>query len=319
MTLLSEGSPPPAKSGRWPSAFIQRLKRAHGRKLVIALPYLWLVLLFLLPFLIVFNISLTELALAIPPYTDLISWTEGRLDIALNFANYLQLVDDPLYVDAYLQSLQIAAVATLCCLLIGYPLAWAVAHSKASTRNILLLLVILPSWTSFLIRVYAWMGILKNNGVLNNVLLWLGVIDQPLVILHTNLAVYIGIVYSYLPFMVLPIYTALTRLDYSLVEASLDLGAKPLKTFFSVIVPLTRGGIIAGSMLVFIPAVGEFVIPELLGGPDSIMIGRVLWQEFFNNRDWPVASAIATIMLLLLIIPILWFHKHQNKEMGGQR
>lgn len=204
------------------------------------------------------------------------------------------------------------------CLIIGYPLAWAVAHSQPSTRNILLLLVILPSWTSFLIRVYAWMGILKNNGILNNFLLWLGVIDEPLIILHTNLAVYIGIVYSYLPFMVLPIYTALTRLDYSLVEASLDLGARPLKTFFHVIVPLTKGGIIAGSMLVFIPAVGEYVIPELLGGPDSIMIGRILWQEFFNNSDWPVASAVATIMLLLLIVPIMWFHKHQNKSAGDQ-
>lgn len=238
------------------------------------------------------------------------------MSITLNLGNFLQLTDDPLYFEAYLQSLQIAGVSTICCLLLGYPLAWAVAHSKPSTRNILLLLVILPSWTSFLIRVYAWMGILKNNGVLNNVLLWLGVIDQPLTILHTNLAVYIGIVYAYLPFMVLPIYTALTRIDYSLVEASLDLGARPLKTFFSIIVPLTKGGIIAGSMLVFIPAVGEFVIPELLGGPDSIMIGRVLWQEFFNNRDWPVASAVAIIMLLLLIVPIMWFHKHQQKSVG---
>ncbi len=320
MTMLAERTPPePPANGPGPlKAFFQRLQMAHGRKLVIAVPLLWLTLLFLLPFLIVFKISLAELALAVPPYTDLMSWADGKLDIALNFANYLQLTDDPLYLDAYLQSLQVAAVSTVCCLIIGYPLAWAVAHSKASTRNILLLLVILPSWTSFLIRVYAWMGILKNNGILNNFLLWLGVIDQPLVILHTNLAVYIGVVYSYLPFMVLPIYTALTRLDYSLVEASLDLGAKPLKTFFSVIVPLTRGGIIAGSMLVFIPAVGEFVIPELLGGPDSIMIGRVLWQEFFNNRDWPVASAVATVMLLLLILPIIWFHKHQNKEMGGR-
>lgn len=320
MTLFSEGTPPqPAIRSPGPlAALFRRLRMAHGRKLVIALPYLWLILLFLLPFLIVFKISLAEMARAIPPYTDLVSWADGQLQIALNFANYLQLTDDPLYIEAYLQSLQIAAVSTLCCLAIGYPLAWAVAHSKPSTRNILLLLVILPSWTSFLIRVYAWMGILKNNGILNNFLLWLGVIDQPLVILHTNLAVYIGIVYSYLPFMVLPIYTALIRLDYSLVEASLDLGARPLKTFFSVIVPLTRGGIIAGSMLVFIPAVGEFVIPELLGGLDSIMIGRVLWQEFFNNRDWPVASAVAIVMLLLLILPILWFHKHQNKEMGGQ-
>ncbi len=295
---------------------LQRLSLSQGRRLVIAFPYLWLILLFFLPFLIVFKISLAEMVRAIPPYSNLMSWADGQLSIALNLGNFLQLTDDPLYFDAWLQSLQVAGISTLCCLLLGYPLAWAVAHSSASTRNILLLLVILPSWTSFLIRVYAWMGILKENGVLNNVLLWLGVIDQPLTILHTNLAVYIGIVYAYLPFMVLPIYTALTRIDYSLVEAAQDLGARPLKTFFQVIVPLTKGGIIAGSMLVFIPAVGEFVIPELLGGPDSIMIGRVLWQEFFNNRDWPVASAVAITMLLILIVPILWFHKHQNKSVG---
>ncbi|QCR35812.1 putrescine ABC transporter permease PotH [Nissabacter sp. SGAir0207] len=314
MSLLSEQ---PAAASPQPGWFT-RLRRAHGRKLVIALPLIWLLLLFMLPFLIVFKISLAEMARAIPPYTELTSWADGVLSIALNFSNYLSLTEDPLYFDAYLQSLRVAAVSTLCCLAIGYPLAWAIAHSKPSSRNILLLLVILPSWTSFLIRVYAWMGILKNNGVLNNVLMWAGVIDQPLVILHTNLAVYIGVVYSYLPFMVLPIYTALTRLDYSLVEASMDLGARPLKTFFQVIVPLTKGGIIAGSMLVFIPAVGEYVIPELLGGPDSIMIGRVLWQEFFNNRDWPVASSVAIVMLLLLIVPILWFHKHQNRSLEAE-
>ena len=280
----------PAAQSKPPGGFklwLSQLQMKHGRKLVIALPYIWLILLFLLPFLIVFKISLAEMARAIPPYTELMEWADGQLSITLNLGNFLQLTDDPLYFDAYLQSLQVAAISTFCCLLIGYPLAWAVAHSKPSTRNILLLLVILPSWTSFLIRVYAWMGILKNNGVLNNFLLWLGVID-----------------------------TALIRIDYSLVEAALDLGARPLKTFFTVIVPLTKGGIIAGSMLVFIPAVGEFVIPELLGGPDSIMIGRVLWQEFFNNRDWPVASAVAIIMLLLLIVPIMWFHKHQQKSVG---
>lgn len=317
-TLFTSRSdrPPVQRVGKL-TAWLYSLRGVHGRKLVIALPYLWLICLFLLPFLTVFKISFAEMARAIPPFTDLVTWADDKLDIALNFANYFQLFDDPLYVDAYLQSLQIAAVSTLCCLLIGYPLAWAVAHSSSSTRNILLLLVILPSWTSFLIRVYAWMGILKENGVLNNVLLWLGVIDHPLIILHTNTAVYIGVVYSYLPFMVLPIYTALTRIDYSLVEAALDLGARPMKTFFKIIVPLTKGGIIAGSMLVFIPAVGEFVIPELLGGPDSIMIGRVLWQEFFNNRDWPVASAVAILMLLLLIVPIMLFHKYQNKELGA--
>ncbi|MES4612658.1 MAG: putrescine ABC transporter permease PotH [Ewingella sp.] len=317
MSFIS-AHPEPAKPPGGVKAWIGRMQQKHGRKLVILLPLVWFLLLFLLPFLIVFKISLAEMARAIPPYTDLVTFSDGMLDIALNLGNYISLTDDPLYIEAYLQSLEVAAISTVCCLLIGYPLAWAVAHSSKSMRNILLLLVILPSWTSFLIRVYAWMGILKDNGVLNNFLMWLHVIDQPLVILHTNLAVYIGIVYSYLPFMVLPIYTALTRLDYSLVEASLDLGARPLKTFFKVIMPLTKGGIIAGSMLVFIPAVGEYVIPELLGGPDSIMIGRILWQEFFNNRDWPVASAVAVIMLLLLIMPILWFHKYQNKELGDK-
>lgn len=316
MTMVSPipEAQPPGK-GR---AFINRIRQAHGRKLVILLPLVWFLLLFALPFLIVLKISFADIARAIPPYTDLMSWTDGVLDIALNFSNYIQLTDDPLYIESYLQSLEVAAISTLLCLAIGYPLAWAIAHSKPATRNILLLLVILPSWTSFLIRVYAWMAILKDNGVLNNFLMWLGVIDQPLVILHTNLAVYIGIVYSYLPFMVLPIYTALTRMDYSLVEASLDLGARPFKTFVKVIVPLTKGGIIAGSMLVFIPAVGEYVIPELLGGPDSIMIGRILWQEFFNNRDWPVASSVAVVMLLLLILPIIWFHKYQNKALGDK-
>ena len=293
-----------------------RMKMLHGRKLVIALPYLWLILLFLLPFLIVLKISFADIARAIPPYTDLVTWADDQLNLVLNLGNYITLTDDPLYAEAYLTSLKVAGISTIICLLIGYPLAWAVAHSKPSMRTILLLLVILPSWTSFLVRVYALMVLLYNNGILNRFLMWLGVIDLPLVILYPNTAVYIGIVYCYLPFMVLPIYTALTRIDYSLVEASLDLGARPLKTFFSVIVPLTKGGIIAGSMLVFIPAVGEYVIPELLGGPDSIMIGRILWQEFFNNRDWPVASALAVIILLILILPIIWFHKHQNRELG---
>ena len=288
--------------------------RPGGRHAVIAAPYIWLLVFFLVPFLIVFKISFAEMQVAIPPYTDLVEWLDGKLTISLNLANYAYLIEDPLYVDAYLHSLEIAGISTLLCLLLGYPMAWAIANSSPSVRNILLLLVILPSWTSFLIRVYAWIGLLKNNGVINNILMWAGIIDQPLPMLHTDFAVYIGIVYAYLPFMILPLYTALLKLDYSLVEASLDLGAKPVRTFFSVILPLTKGGIIAGSMLVFIPAVGEFVIPELLGGPDSIMIGRVMWQEFFNNRDWPVASAVAIIMLLLLALPIMWFHKHQNQE-----
>ncbi|MDP5291432.1 putrescine ABC transporter permease PotH [Oceanimonas sp. CHS3-5] len=294
-----------------------KARTATGQRLVIALPYTWLLLFFLVPFLIVFKISLSEAALAIPPYSQVLSFADEQLQIVLNFGNYLFLLSDSLYIQSYLQSLQVATVSTLLCLLIGFPMAWAIVHSKPSTRNVLLMLVILPSWTSFLIRVYAWMGILGNTGFLNNALIWLGAIDEPLQILNTNTAVYIGIVYAYLPFMVLPLYTALMRLDYSLVEAAADLGARPFTTLFTVIVPLVKGGIIAGAMLVFIPAVGEFVIPELLGGPDTLLIGRVLWQEFFNNRDWPVAAAVASVMLLLLMVPIMWFHRIQRREMEG--
>ena len=286
-----------------------------GRHLVIAIPYLWMVLFFLIPFVIILKISFAEVQVAIPPYTDLVTYAEEKLSFVLNLGNYIYLLDDVMYLDSYLQSVQVAITSTLLCLLIGYPIAWAIVHSTPAMRNVLLMLVVLPSWTSFLIRVYAWIGILKNNGLINNILMWLGVIDEPLTLLHTNAAVYVGIVYAYLPFMILPIYTALMRVDYSLVEAASDLGARPFRTFLSVTLPLTKNGIMAGSMLVFIPAVGEFVIPELLGGPDSLLIGRVLWQEFFNNRDWPVASAVAVVMLTILMIPIIWFYRYQRREM----
>ncbi|MHC6529277.1 MULTISPECIES: putrescine ABC transporter permease PotH [unclassified Vibrio] len=286
--------------------------------LLLAVPYGWLMLFFMLPFLIVLKISFAEAQISIPPYSELVTYAEQQIRLLLNIGNYQYLFEDDLYISSYLHSIRIALVSTLLCLLIGFPLAWAIVHSKPSTRNVLLMLIILPSWTSFLIRVYAWIGILKNNGLLNNMLITFGILDEPLRILHTDWAVYIGIVYTYLPFMVLPLYTALMRVDYSLIEAASDLGAKPFTTLFSILVPLTRAGIIAGSMLVFIPAVGEFVIPELLGGPDSILIGKVLWQEFFNNRDWPVASAVATVMLLILMVPILWFHRYQKRELEAQ-
>ncbi len=286
-----------------------------GRHFVIAIPYLWMVLFFLIPFIIILKISFAEVQIAIPPYTDLMSYADEKLNFVLNLGNYLYLFEDPLYIDSYLQSIQVATVSTLLCLLVGYPIAWAIVHSSPAMRNALLMLVVLPSWTSFLIRVYAWIGLLKNNGLINNFLMWLGLIDQPLEMLHTNFAVYIGIVYAYLPFMILPIYTALMRMDYSLIEAASDLGARPFKTFLTVTLPLSKSGIIAGSMLVFVPAVGEFVIPELLGGPDSLLIGRVLWQEFFNNRDWPVASAVAVVMLTILMIPIIFFYRYQRREM----
>jgi len=287
----------------------------RGRHLVIAIPYVWMLLFFLIPFAIILKISFAEVQIAIPPYTDLVSYAEEKLNVVFNLGNYLYLLDDEMYLDSYLQSIQVATISTLLCLLIGYPMAWAIVHSSPAMRIALLMLVVLPSWTSFLIRVYAWIGILKNNGLINNFLMWLGVIDEPLTLLHTNAAVYIGIVYAYLPFMILPIYTALMRMDYSLVEAASDLGARPYRTFLSITLPLTKSGIIAGSMLVFIPAVGEFVIPELLGGPDSLLIGRVLWQEFFNNRDWPVASAVAVVMLIILMVPIIWFYRYQRREM----
>jgi putrescine transport system permease protein len=208
---------------------------------------------------------------------------------------------------------KIAAVSMLVCLLIGYPMAYAIARSPDRLRVIFLMLVILPFWTSFLIRVYAWIGILKNNGLLNQLLLWLGIIDQPLALLHTDFAVYLGIVYSYLPFMVLPLYATLSRMDLTLLEAAADLGCRPWKAFLTVTLPLSLPGIIAGSMLVFIPAVGEFVIPDLLGGPDSLMIGKVLWTEFFGNRDWPAAAAVAVVMLVLLVLPLAWFQRAQDR------
>jgi putrescine transport system permease protein len=301
------------------SALRERLRERYGRTLVTAIPYLWLLLFFLVPFLIVLKISFAELQIAQPPYTPLLDVDGETVNVSLNFGNYLFLLTDDLYLDAYLQSLTIAFVSTVLCLLIGYPMAYAIARAPAAWRNVLLLLVVLPSWTSFLIRVYAWIGILNNNGYLNNVLLALGIIDEPLIIRHTPIAVYIGIVYTYLPFMILPIYANLVKLDLTLLEAAYDLGARPWRTFLSVTLPLSKGGIIAGSMLVFIPAVGEFVIPELLGGPETLMIGKVLWQEFFNNRDWPVASSVAIIMLLLLVVPITIFHHYQAKEMEERR
>jgi putrescine transport system permease protein len=304
---------------RWASSGL-RARGYSGRTLVTGVPYLWLLLFFLVPFLIVLKISVSEMQLAMPPYQPLVTWvSDGVVALRVSFQNYAFLLNDTLYLKSYGNSLLTAAVSTVVCLLIGYPMAYGIARSSPAWRNLLLLLVMLPFWTSFLLRVYAWIGILKNNGVINNVLMALGVIDEPIVMLQTNFAMYIGIVYSYLPFMVLPLYTALEKLDQSLLEAAADLGCRPVKAFFRITVPLTKSGIIAGCMLVFIPAVGEFVIPALLGGPDALMIGRVLWEEFFNNRDWPVASAVAIAMLLLLVVPIMIYQRSQGQQLGGHR
>lgn len=289
-----------------------------ARSGVIALPYLWLLLFFAVPFLIVLKISFAKMAVAMPPYTSLLEYVDGAVSLKLNLGNYAALFTDSHYVLAYLSSVKIALIATLLTLLIGYPMAYVISRMSPSARNIAMMLVVLPSWTSFLIRVYAWIGILDSNGILNRWLMAIGMIDRPLQILNTPLAAYIGIVYCYLPFMVLPLYTNLVKLDQRLLEAAYDLGAKPWQAFVRITLPLSRNGIIAGFMLVMIPAVGEFVIPEMLGGPDTLMIGRVLWSEFFNNRDWPVASAVAIVMLLLLLVPILIFNRHQQRELEGK-
>ena len=300
--------------------FKRRLNRIipGGRQLVIGVPFIWLFLFFMLPFFIVLKISFAEADVAIPPYTEIYSYIDQKVQLLLNLSNYAMLAGDELYIAAYLGSLKMALISTVLCLLIGYPMAYAIASARKELQTVLVLLIMMPTWTAILIRVYAWMGILSNNGLLNAFLMWLGLIDEPLQILNTNLAVYIGIVYSYLPFMILPLFANLVKHDQSLLEAAADLGSSTYNSFWKITVPLAKNGIIAGCMLVFIPVVGEFVIPELLGGPETLMIGKVLWQEFFNNRDWPVASALAVVMLAILIIPIILFNRNQAKEMEGR-
>jgi len=290
---------------------------ATGRRLVTAVPLVWLALFFMVPFIIVFAISFSEAQLSIPPYAPLWQWVDGRvLALRVHFSNYAFLFTDALYISSYLYSLKVAAISTLLCLLLGFPMAYGIARAAPATRSLLLMLVILPFWTSFLLRVYAWIGLLKNNGVINNVLMSLGVIHQPIVMMQTDFAVYVGIVYSYLPFMILPLYSNLEKHDHTLLEAAADLGARPWKAFVRITLPLARPGIIAGALLVFIPAVGEYVIPSLLGRADQLMIGRVLSDEFFENRDWPVASAVAIAMLLLLVVPIIIFQRNESRSLA---
>jgi putrescine transport system permease protein len=284
-----------------------------GKALVILAPALWLTIFFLIPLAIVFKISFSESAIARPPYLPLLTVGEdGTVQMTLHLSSFIRLFEDSLYIRAYLNSILVAGVSTIFALLIGYPMAYFIARSPDKWRNVLLMLIILPFWSSFLLRVYAWIGFLKGNGVINNFLLWTGIIQEPLVMMQTDFAVYIGIVYTYLPFMILPLYTNLVKLDGTLLEASADLGARPFRTFLSITFPLSRPGIIAGSMLVFIPAIGEFVIPSLLGGPGTLMIGRILYDEFLLNRDWPMASALAIAMLLVVVVPIMLMQRAQN-------
>jgi putrescine transport system permease protein len=279
-------------------------------------PYFWLLLFFLAPFLIILKISVADPVVAQPPFTPLFDWgAEGLEVIRATLANYAFLFQDGYYGIIYLSSLKMAATGTLLCLLLGYPMAYFIARQPPERRNLLLLAVILPFWISFLLRVYAWIGLLNTRGVINEFLLWTGVVDRPLQLLYNDFAVYLGIVYSYLPFMILPLYANLERMNLDLLDAAADLGARRWQAFVDVTLPLSVPGIIGGCLLVFIPAVGEFVIPALLGGSDTLMIGRVLWDEFFINRDWPVASAVSVVLLLLLIAPIMWFQRLQSREL----
>ncbi|HEX9324275.1 MAG TPA: ABC transporter permease subunit [Xanthobacteraceae bacterium] len=289
----------------------------------VIIPYVWLIAFFLVPFLIVFKISLSETTIAQPPYLPVLDFSAGwegfkRFVGALSFDNYLALASDRLYLAAYLKSLEVAAFSTLMLLVLGYPFAYAMARAPRRLQAALVVLVVLPFWTSFLIRVYAWINILQRDGLFNQVLTALGIVEEPVGWLSTNTAVYIGIVYSYFPFMVLPLYAALEKIEVSLHEAAADLGAPPGKAFWRITIPLSRPGIIAGSLLCFIPIIGEFVIPDLLGGSATLMIGQTLWTEFFANRDWPIASAVAVVLLCLLIVPILIYQHQQAREIEGR-
>ena len=296
---------------------VSHLAQRYWRGLILVIPYLWLLIFFLAPFFFVLKISLAEYALKNPPFTDLIEWVdEGVMHLRIVVDNYAYLWEDDLYVNTYLNSIKISSISTLLCLLVGYPMAYAIVRSSHTVKHILLMLIILPFWTSFLLRVYAWMGILADQGLINDIVTWMGF--EPLRMMYTHFAVYVGIVYTYVPFMILPLYANMEKLDWTLLEAAADLGARPMTTFFTITLPMTIPGIIAGSLLVFIPATGEFVIPDMLGGGNVLMIGRVLYNEFHSNIDWPVASAVAIALLLVLVIPMMLYQHIQARETEAQ-
>ena len=297
-------------------SLFDKLTGTWGRTAVIGVPMAFLLIVFLLPFLVVFKISLSEMDAVF--FKDVLTWTEQTLTLHFHFGNYFSLTQDDLYFQAYLSSIKFAAITTAICLLIAYPFAYFMARSPADKRPAYLMLVMLPFWTSFLLRVYAWKMLLADSGVLNNVAMSLGLISEPIRMMNTPFSLVLGMVYTYVPFMILPLYANLAKMDLRLLEAAQDLGATPWQAFWRITVPLSKSGIIAGSMLVFIPCVGEFVIPELLGGPETLMIGRVLWDEFFSNNDWPMAATVAVVMILLIIVPLALFNKYQAENSGGR-
>ena len=298
---------------------VMRLIQNSWRQIITVIPFAWLLVFFLAPFFIVAKISLAELAIASPPFTSLIEWTDsGIMTIRLVFDNFIYIWEDNLYFNTYVNSLKISVTSTILCLLFGYPIAYAIVRSGPVAKPLLLFAIILPFWTSFLLRVYSWMGLLADQGTINNILIAIGIIDEPIRMLYTEFAVYIGIVYTYMPFMILPLYANMEKLDTSLNEAAADLGSRPTNTFFKITLPLTMPGIVAGSLLVFIPATGEYVIPDLLGGGNVQMIGRVLYNEFSRNSDWPVAASVAIVLLIILVLPIMVFQYYQGKASEGR-
>ncbi|WP_343728376.1 ABC transporter permease subunit [Duganella sp.] len=295
--------------------FLKNLFKHPGRATVIAVPFLWLTFAFLIPFLIVLRISFTDLDSGDgSPFGTLMTVVDGVITLKVKIANYLYIAQDELYAITYLNSIKFAAITAALCLVIGYPFAYFMARAKPAVRPVLLMLVMMPFWTSFLLRIYAWKGILANNGILNSFLTDIGMISEPLHLMNTKFSLIIGMVYAYLPFMILPLYANLVKMDVRFIEAAADLGATPWQTFWRVTVPLSKSGIIAGTMLVFIPAVGEYVIPELLGGPETLMIGRQLWDEFFTNNDWPLASSVTVVVILLILVPMAIFNKYQAEQ-----
>lgn len=313
--MSSEPRQSPLAPGHRISLAFQR----NWRSIILFIPFAWLLIFFLAPFFLVLKISLAEAIIASPPFTPMIEWVdEGVMHIKVVIDNFAYLWEDDLYINTYLNSVKISTISTIFCLLIGYPMAYAIVRASHTSKNILLMLIILPFWTSFLLRVYAWMGLLADQGTINNLLLALGIIDTPIQMLYTPFAVYVGIVYTYLPFMILPLYANLEKLDWTLLEAAADLGARPMTTFLTVTLPMTIPGVVAGSLLVFIPATGEFVIPDLLGGGNVLMIGRVLYSEFNSNVDWPVASAVAIALVLALVLPMMLYQHMQGKETDAQ-
>ncbi len=295
----------------------EKVTGSWGRRAVIGAPLVFLLTFFLLPFLVVLKISVSEMDNVV--FKDLVVWADGIFQLKIRLANYLFVAQDDLYFETYLSSLRFAAITTVICLVMAYPFAYFMARSPASRRPALLMMVMLPFWTSFLLRVYAWKMLLAGNGVFNNLGMALGLLSEPLNMMNTPFSLVLGMVYTYVPFMILPLYANLVKMDLRLLEAAQDLGATPWQAFWRITVPLSRSGVVAGSMLVFIPCVGEFVIPELLGGPQTLMIGRVLWDEFFSNNDWPMAATVAVVMILFIVVPLALFNKYQAESTGGPR